>query len=282
MAGPADDAFRTHTSDAGTLVVRAELDEAVRGLGFPRAEAVRRALAGAGSEGRQATAIVALPGREERVHLRPVRHGGLLASLWGERILGLGRPVDELHVTEALARRGAPVPRPALVAGWPARPLWSAVLGTVHIAGAVDGLAWLAGDPDAGSVLACMDAAGRAVRAFHEAGGRHADLHVKNLLVESTPVGDRVWVIDLDKGGAGDPPSPERRMLELMRLYRSLVKRGVTHQVGREARSAFFEAYTRGNAAFAQALLRHLPRERRRVSRHTWGYKTPRTARRTR
>ena len=68
-------------------------------------------------------------------------------------------------------------------------------------------------------------------------------------------------------------PDPARRMRELMRLYRSLLKRGVFEQVGSSGREAFFAAYTDGDTDLASALLRHWPREQRRVARHAVGYR---------
>jgi 3-deoxy-D-manno-octulosonic acid kinase len=262
-APPGATAFRTIATAAGTLVVDAAFEAAARALGLPAREAVAALLAAAPAEhGRSRTASVPLPGRAERLHLRPVRHGGWLAPVWRDRVAGLARPVAELHVTEALRARGAPVPRAVLVAGFRAPPLWQAVVGTLQIEGARDGVAWLAARPPEAALLATAEAAGRAVRRFHDAGGRHADLHVKNLLVRD---GDapRVFVIDLDKGRAGEPPSARRRMRELMRLRRSLVKRGLLEQAGEAARRAFFSGYVAGDERLARALLACYARERR-------------------
>jgi len=275
--GADPDPFRIHAGVAGRLVVHRDFEDAVRAAGFPDRDAVReffaRAVAG-GAHGRQATAAIALPGRSERIHLRPVRHGGVFGPLWGDRLMGLGRPIRELRTTETLRQRGAPVPQAILAAGWRAAPLWTAVLGTLHVERSLDGLAWLERDPEAGRIVACAAAAGRAVRAFHDAGGRHADLHIKNLLVR-TGESEGVLVIDLDRARAGEPPSPGRRMREISRLYRSLLKRRVFERVGREGRAAFFEAYTGGDAEIGRALRRHWPREKRRVARHVRGYRNP-------
>lgn len=244
-------------------------------LGLPRKDVVAALFAGApASRGRSATVIVELPGRPERLHLRPVHHGGWLSPLWAGRLLGLARPIAELHATEALRARGAPVPRAVLVAGWRATPLWGAVLATLQIEGALDGLAWLRAQPSAEAIRAAALSAGRAVRDFHDAGGQHADLHIKNLLVRGEHGAPETFVIDLDKARCGNPPSPRRRMRELMRLYRSLLKRGVFEQVGSEARAAFFAGYTDGDAGLANALLECWPRERRRVARHARGYRS--------
>jgi len=259
--------------DAGVLVVREDLLETVCALGLPAAEAARALLATApAGQGRSRTAVVDLPGDAGRLHLRPVLHGGWLAPLWRGRLLGLARPIAELHATEMLRSRGAPVPEAVLVAGWRAAPLWAALFGTLQIAGARDGLAWLRGKPSAAALDAAAVSAGHAVRRFHDAGGRHADLHVKNLLLRGDPDRPETFVIDLDKAQVGAPPTPRRRMQELMRLYRSLIKRGVFEEIGPGPRTRFFASYTDGDASLASALLAHYPRELRRVSRHARGY----------
>jgi 3-deoxy-D-manno-octulosonic acid kinase len=267
-------AFETRRSGAGYLRVDAEFAAAAAGLGLPEPGALDALLAGAAaSRGRGATALVALPGRDERLHLRPVRHGGWLGGLWRGRLLGLRRPLAELRVTSELAAAGAPVPRPVLVAGRRSGPLWIGAVGTVHEEGASDALAWLACGPGRATLLRAAAAAGSALRRFHDAGGRHADLHVGNLLVRERAGDVEVVVIDLDRARRGSAPEPGRRMAELMRLFRSLLKRGLLDAVGRRGCARFFATYTAGDRELRRALLAHLPRERRRVALHALGYR---------
>jgi tRNA A-37 threonylcarbamoyl transferase component Bud32 len=116
-------------------------------------------------------------------------------------------------------------------------------------------------------------AAGAAIRRFHDAGGSHADLNIKNLLLCDCGAGIEVIVIDLDRARADRPPSPARRMRELMRLVRSIHKRGVAEVVGMRGAAAALSAYCAGDRALRRALLAHLPRERRRLARHKWLYR---------
>lgn len=243
-------------------------------LGWPAREAVARAFAAPASTGRTSTAVLAVPGRTARIHLRPVRHGGLLGPLWRDLVWGTGRPADELRVTARLAAAGAPVPEPVLVAAFRrAGPLWSAVVGTRHEEEARDALAWLSGASDREAILRGARAAGRAIRRFHDAGGTHADLHVKNLLVREGAGRTEVQVIDLDRARAGAAPDADRRLRELMRLYRSLVKRGLAARVGDRGCAAAFAAYCGGDRALRRAMLARLPTEQRRVARHAIAYR---------
>jgi hypothetical protein len=254
--------------------VDAAFAEPLEALGWPAPAAVDTALRSGAARGRAATAILALPGRSERIHLRPVRHGGLLGPLWRGAIWGVARPTAELRATARLLAAGAPVPRPVLVAARRERgPLWSAVVGTVHVEGARDGAAWLAERPARAELVRGARAAGAAIRRFHDAGGSHADLHPKNLLLRDRGGAVEVLVIDLDRARAEVPPDARRRMRELMRLVRALHKRGAVDQVGARGAAAALSAYCASDRTLRRALLAQLPHEQRRIARHAWLYR---------
>src|SRR5262249_60261327 len=83
----------------------------------PAWSAVERSLRGGSGEGRAAPSLLALPGTAERIHLRPVHHGGWLAQLWRGAIWGPGRPAAELRATARLLEAGAPPPPAPPVGG---------------------------------------------------------------------------------------------------------------------------------------------------------------------
>jgi tRNA A-37 threonylcarbamoyl transferase component Bud32 len=199
-----------------------------------------------------------------------------LGPLLGRRWLGLARPRRELRVTTALHAAGAPVPRPALAlglaVGWP---FWHAALATERVEGAADALAFLDAGPARAQLERACAAAGHAVRRFHDCGGVHPDLHVKNLLVRETGSATDVVVIDLDRAEVRAGVAPEERMRELMRLLRSLHKRGRVGAVGRRGVARFFAAYVSGDRALRRALLAHRAVEERRIARHAWLWPAP-------
>jgi predicted unusual protein kinase regulating ubiquinone biosynthesis (AarF/ABC1/UbiB family) len=60
---------------------------------------------------------------------------------------------------------------------------------------------------------------------MHDAGIYHADLHLKNILVQSDAGGGvHVYIIDLDKSKQYEKISFQKRMKNIMRLDRSVVK----------------------------------------------------------
>ena len=78
----------------------------------------------------------------------------------------------------------------------------------------------------------------------------------------------KALIVDLDGARHASPPSPARRMRELMRLYRSLGKRRLLEGLGPRVEVAFLEEYVAGDRELRAALLRELPREQRRIARH--------------
>ena len=222
---------------------------------------------GGGPVGRAPSVVIELPQHDERLLLRPVQHGGWLAPLWGQCILGPGRPSRELDVNHRLRTRGAPVPRPAFAAAHRLTgPFHRAAIATVYEEHTQDLLQFLRGKPSVPRILRACTAAGQAIRRFHDAGGRHRDLHAGNLLLREANEFTECTVIDLDRATAGDPPSPRARTTELGRLLRSVLKPGVRPHVGNTGAGTFIDAYTGGDAALLDALAACWPRERRRLA----------------
>jgi 3-deoxy-D-manno-octulosonic acid kinase len=257
------------------LLVRADWHEAVRGLALLEPGGLERWLAAApsGGSGRAATALVALPGGGPRVVVRRLRHGGWLAPLLGDRYASPARVVRELDATARLRDTGAPVPEPVLALARRRRFGFSLALATVYEEGAVDALSFLASGPEDERLLRAAAAVGAALRRFHDAGGHHPDLHVKNLLLRETRAGAEALVIDLDRGRAGAPPGSAERAAEIGRLGRSLLKRRVSQHVGERGAAAFLAAYCAGDRALREALMRRFPAERRKARLHALLYR---------
>ena len=252
------------------LVVDPTLEEAARALSLLSPDAVDRLFAcSVGASGRSHTALVRTPGSTEKLVLRRLLHGGLLGPLLGSAFLGMSRPLRELRVTAELQSAGAPVPRPALAWGRRiAGPFWAPVVGTYLEPDAVDALTFLESEPDPPRLLRAAEAVGSAVRRFHDEGGRHADLQVKNLLVREIYDTTECVIIDLDKARITLGLTPGERMAQIMRLFRSLLKRGVLERVGSRGCSRFFTAYCGDDRLLRRALWKRVDRVLRKVAIH--------------
>lgn len=227
-----------------------------------------------GVSGRGQNALIDLPGSVSRLHLRPLRHGGVLAPITGNRFAGLERPLAELRLCAKLMERGAPIAVPALVVGRRTGLFWQAAFATVHIEDAVDGVAYLDSKPDAASLTRTASAAGSSIRRLHDLGCCHADLHVKNLLIRETSGAVEVTIIDLDRARLEDNVGDSRRMLELTRLHRSLIKRGYASALAPDVTRAFTDAYVDGDIDLRDHLLARGKAERLRGRAHAMFYRS--------
>jgi Lipopolysaccharide kinase (Kdo/WaaP) family len=245
---------------------------AAAGLLDPSRLVRRLAEAEGGPGGRGPTVVVRLD-PDVRVLVRPLRRGGWLGPWLGASLLGPERPLAELTATAALRGAGAPVPRAAFAIAWRRRgPVWSGALGTLFEEDAQDALAFLASRPCPERLRLALRSAGRAVRRFHDAGGAHADLHLKNLLVRESAGSCEVLVVDLDRARVLSAVGPGERMAELMRLLRSLRKRGLLDAVGRRGCALFFGAYLGGDRVLRRRMRARLGVERLRLKLHAIAY----------
>lgn len=264
------------TTDFGEVAWNEAFGEDVAAAGWNGPAGFETLLAGEPlAAGRGATLACALPVSGGTCIVRRVLRGGLLGGTLGDRLTSPARAFEELRVTAELFGAGAPVVRPVLAAARRRGPFWNAVVGTVLEEDAADVLVWMGSDPDRPRILRAVEACARAIRRFHDAGGRHADLHVKNLLVRERGDACDAVIVDLDGARSGEAPDAARRMKELARLHRSVLKRGLADRIDHEAHRAFLAAYVAGDTGLGVDLGRHWPRERRRVAIHALRYRTP-------
>ena len=215
-------------------------------------------------------------GQMRRIRLRPpeeghalVRHyqrGGLILYLLGDLYLGAGRFFREVLVTEWARRQGIPTVQALLLrvvrAGFG---FWRADLATRELAGAVDLDAYLRSrrapsgrgtgrvDPE------IVRAVARLLSAMHRAGLVHADLNLKNILIEEANGVPLARVIDLDRARVMDRMPGRFRAANLLRLYRSLEKQGHVGRpvTGREI-VLFLREYCGGETEIKKRLLQYM------------------------
>jgi len=186
--------------------------------------------------------LAAPPGGVPQV-LRHYRRGGLVARLVEDRYLWTGadatRGFRELALLAQIEALGLPAARPVAARYQRAGPWYRADLLTVAIEGARP-LAELLGEGRAG---APWERVGATIRAFHDAGIRHADLNARNVLVSGDGA---VHLIDFDRGTEARPGAWCAG--NLARLARSLAKFG-----GPGTGSAEWRALLAGYAAGGRA-----------------------------
>ncbi|MFP4607098.1 MAG: 3-deoxy-D-manno-octulosonic acid kinase [Thiohalospira sp.] len=192
---------------------------AIRGGGTGRGEAAFLSATRKTEAGEEAVALV----------LRHFRRGGLLGRMLGDRYIRNGlarsRPVREWRLMRELRRQGLPVPAPVAVRVAPRGLIYRGDLITERLEGAVP----LADLLEAGNAsLTLWQVVGATIARFHAAGAWHADLNVRNILVDE---GSGVWLIDWDRGRLGVGRAGPLRA-NLRRLRRSLDKEVKSYPAG--------------------------------------------------
>lgn len=158
------------------------------------------------------------------VVLRPYRRGGLVGRVNRSRYLGIAaRPFGELRAAARLAAAGVPTPE-ALGAAvlWDAPGLYRGAFVTRELWGAANLWRFLQQAPAAQRGVACA-AAAAVIRRLHDAGARHPDLNLQNILVRRGNAGIDAWIIDLD-GLRFTRITPRHRRAAFERLCRSIRK----------------------------------------------------------
>ena len=259
--------FSRRVVTGARAVLRDDVADALLAAGVAEPEKMRaRALAR--YEGRGRPFGVEVPGAG-RVFVRQYLHGGALRKVTGELFHGDGRFLGELRALTDATRALVPVPEALGVVSRPAglgmRHGW---LVAREVPGAVDVLRFLGSNPSPPRRRAVLAAAGRVVRALHDAGFAHPDLHFKNLLVSA---GDAVLVVDLDGVSHHDALTREQRLAGLFRFDRFAAKQAALGvSVSRTDRLRVLMAYAGDDwpagpelRDLARRLARHVARHRR-------------------
>lgn len=209
--GPADAVVRTdaaaavaHALAAGTLhdYARTVADRELRGRVAAYAFALRDDL---------------------RVVVRHNTHGGAFARLTGDRFLAPTRAPLELETALRLQAAGVPTPDVVAIvryaAGWPFE---RSDVATREVPDAVDLAHVLVHEP--ARHAAAASATRELLAALTRAGARHADLNIKNVLLQREGAGYRAYVLDVDRVTFHRRGSPGVRERNLARLQRSARK----------------------------------------------------------
>jgi len=218
------------------------------------------------------------------IRVRPGRHGGALGPILGARYASGERAGREHELVSALFAQGLPVIEPAFAVAWRRGLTWRIATATVDRPEARDAHEWLEGGRSRASCILAARAIARTLRRLHDAGVRHGDLQLKNLLLTVPSRRDLDCVaVDFDRATCGSTPlSAPARMREWMRLVRSCEKSGRHDVLSPRVVAAALHQYCGGDRALRRALLERLPSESARLRRHRWLWRILGKARRVR
>ncbi|HVN71863.1 MAG TPA: lipopolysaccharide kinase InaA family protein [Desulfomonilia bacterium] len=151
--------------------------------------------------------------------VRPLMHGGLFRHLTGRLFLSSARTIRELKVSRYLTINGVPTPEILAV-----RLIRKGLFYSIDVVSRLV--------PDSMDLMTCLETprtdvseilmkAGTLVRKIHDLGIYHADLHIKNLLMDSA---GNLWVLDLDKARLYATLPGFMKRLNIGRFMRSMKK----------------------------------------------------------
>ena len=217
-------AREAHADDARRMLAEGSLYEAAaRDLG------ARRLM------GRGVAYAIALPVTGTRAVVRHNRHGGLLAPITRDLFLPPTRAPHELAVALRLRELGVPTPDVLMYGLSPAPfPFRRADVVTREIDGGRDLAAFMRREASDVERAAAWNAARALVQVMNDAGVRHHDLNVKNVLLAPSENGLAAHLLDVDRVTFGAPGSAEIARANVARLLRSARK-------WRDERGALFD-----------------------------------------
>ncbi len=161
--------------------------------------------------------------------VREYWHGGLFGKILKDFFWDASRPLRELSICEAARRKHIKTTEIiAIIKNKIVGPLYKFQLVTREITNSVD-LIELLLRPETNQLdilkRKIINRLAMAVKEMHDAGIYHADLHLKNILIQSDEAEHVcVYIIDLDKSRKYEKIGFQRRKKNIMRLDRSLEK----------------------------------------------------------
>jgi tRNA A-37 threonylcarbamoyl transferase component Bud32 len=224
--------YRVIAQNSRNIVYRKGYEEAFENFAPPgnaQSDDDRRVLSGRGP-----LAVMPLNQRTgERVVIRRCLRGGILGRIIRETYLKVGnpRPLEELKIANFARTHGVETPEILAVMIERIGPFfYRGTLAIREIRAGRDLLAELLSlecPPDQGTIaqkrrtiarLGCL------IAKMHDAGIYHADLHLKNILVSEAQDTPKLYVLDFDAARIFPMLSDFRRTLNILRLYRSVLK----------------------------------------------------------
>ena len=161
--------------------------------------------------------------------VRDYWHGGLFGNVLKDIFWQGFRPIKELLICEGACKKGIrTIEIIAIVKNRVLGPFYRSKLISREIRDSVDLMEFLL-RVDNQTILAkkkeIISKVAQAIKIMHDAGIYHADLNLKNILLQKPNRGEFVvYIIDLDKSREFKELNLQRRMKNLMRLDRSLEK----------------------------------------------------------
>lgn len=184
-------------------------------------------------------------GSSDRLLVRRVVRGGLVARLLGDLHWGMSRPFRELAAVVRARKAGLNVPEIVAVRAtraWGGFYRFVVVVREIERARDLLSLASNVGPADRHRAIREV---AEAVRRMHESGLYHGDLNIRNILLSDSEGRSTVYLIDLDRAVVRDAREQALDFRNLARLNRS-VEKWLGNQVTKTDKVRFLMRYLGG------------------------------------
>jgi hypothetical protein len=219
--------------NASTVAVKKEYEGALMRIGISQPEHLFKKYTSACGTSKGRGPVLSVPIEEmpgTRIMIRKYLRGGLVRFVNNNTFIGNQRPFDELYIgAEAYARNIPTAETLAAVSIKKAGPFYKGYLITKELNSCYDLPQYLK------ELSKCSSAdfsekkeqviikTAETVRTMHDKGFLHADLNMKNILVNAlTP--ENIYIIDWDKSVLKNSLTDAERSLNLIRFCRSMEK----------------------------------------------------------
>lgn len=216
-----------------TLMIKTEYEQPLLDLGMARPEALLKRHCRKNNHAFGRGNVPSLPlgsGSSTQIMVRKYLRGGLVRFVNHDLFFGNTRPFQELLIGTQALRSGIPTALPlAAVSIRTAVFFYRCYLVTRELTGCVDLPRYLMDLPGNSPSAAdrkkekVLVKTAETVRTMHDKGFLHADLNMKNILVDATDP-DNIYIIDWDKSVLKNRLSRVERSTNLIRFCRSMAK----------------------------------------------------------
>jgi len=225
-------------------------------------------------KGRNLIPCIPIKGSTERMIIKHYEHGGLFRKITRDIFFGDSRPFRELAILKAASQKGLQVPE--VLAARVSR-----IFGPLH-----KGEIICKEIPDSANLLEYLerlneksmkekiywkreiiDSLAEAIRKMHSSGIYHADLNIKNILIQNVGEKIRVYLLDFDRSKIKDRLTLRDRLNNLARFNRSCQKWGAP--ITSTDKLRLFLSYFKGDRLIESNPRKHI----RKCSRLHWGHR---------
>lgn len=225
-------------------------------------------------KGRNIIPCIPIRGSNERMIVKHYEHGGLFRKITRDIFLGNSRPFRELAVLEVASQKGIPVPE--VLAARVDRifgPFYKGEIVYKEIPDSANLLEYLKrlNERPMGERISLkrkiINSLAQAIKKMHISGIYHADLNVKNVLIQNRGEAPRIYLVDFDCSKIKKNLFLRVRIKNLARFHRSCEKWKAPLTTTDKFR--FFLSYFKGNKLVEANLRKYV----RKCSHFHWGHR---------